>query len=305
MRTSFRSALVVVAFILANCLQANADYISDNLGTAGPSNFAVLTLTGATDIALNGPGTTMGNVGISSGGGLKLDSSNGNPSVAIIGNLYLGNTATVTHPAQVQGNIYTNQNAFLAQPNIDARNASTAFAALTATAGTPNLINGNTTINGGPGVTVANVSDINLGNGQSLTLNGPAGSQFIINSPKMTLNSGKINLTGGVTPNDVVFNLTGSGLQTSGGLNNESVINGIVLDPNGDVGMAPGQINGELIAGGNSVHLVSANVNTPPVTSVPGPESMILALLGGLGMPVLAWRTSRRRATQPAITLAT
>ena len=51
---------------------------------------------------------------------------------------------------------------------------------------------------------MANVTGgINLGNGQTLTLNGSAGSQFVINSPSMTLNSGKIALTGGVTANDV------------------------------------------------------------------------------------------------------
>jgi hypothetical protein len=87
-------------------------------------------------------------------------------------------------------------------------------------------------------------------------LNGPAGSQFVINdSGDLTLNSGRINLTGGLTPDDVVVDLTSSGnnLSSSGGLNNESVINGIVLDAVDGVAMALGLINGELIAGGSTI----------------------------------------------------
>ena len=291
MPSYFRYGLVL-AVVLGSSVALRADYIGSTLGTAGPGNYAVLTLSGATDIALNGPGTTYGNVGITTGT-LSLDGSAG-PSIN--GNVFLGNNATVTHPQLVTGNIFTNQN--LSQANTDARNAATAFSGLASTAGMPTSVNGTTTINGGPGVNVANLSGINLGNGQTLTLNGPAGSQFVINSPNMVLNSGKIALTGGLTPNDVVFNLTGTGnnLQTSGGLNNESVINGIVLDANGSVAMAPGLINGELIAGGQSVHLVSgASVNgSPPAPSVPEPSSAVLLVLGGLGMAGLVRRSWRR-----------
>jgi hypothetical protein len=87
-------------------------------------------------------------------------------------------------------------------------------------------------------------------------------------------------------------------------LNNESVINGIVLSANGGVGMAPGLINGELIATGNIQIVSGASVVTPPTQTVPGPESMTLAVLGGLGMASLVWHTSRRRATQTANALA-
>jgi hypothetical protein len=165
----------------------------------------------------------------------------------------------------------------------------------------PGAINGNTTLNGGPGTNVLNVSGINLGNGQALTLNGPAGSQFVINdSGGFTLNSGQINLTGGLTPSDVVINLTGTGpaAQTSGGLNNESVINGILLAPSRSIGFAPGLVNGELIAGGQSVHLVSgASVNGPHV--VPAPPGLILMGLGGLAYLGSLVR-ARRRPAVPA-----
>jgi hypothetical protein len=290
--TSFRYSLVL-AIVFSAAGASRADFISNTLGSAGPSNFAVLTLSGAQDIALNGPGTTNGNVGISSGT-LALNGSNG-PSVN--GNVLLASGATLQQPQLVNGNIFTNQN--LSQANTDARNAAATFAGLASTTGMPTAVNGTTTINGGPGLNVANLTGINLGNGQTLTLNGPAGSQFVINSPNMVLNSGKVQLTGGVTPADVVFNLTGTGnnLQTSGGLNNESVINGTVLNANGGVAMAPGLINGELIAGGQSVHLVSgASVQSPPPTpSVPEPASAVLMVLGGFGMSVLVRRSRRRK----------
>jgi hypothetical protein len=287
----------LVLIILLNAISASrADFISNTLGTAGPSNFGLLALSGAQDIALNGPGTTNGTVGISSGT-LSLNASSGLP--AINGNVLLASGATINGNVaqQVTGNVFTNQN--LTQPNIDARNAATTFASLTPTQSVAGgAVNGTTTINGTAGVNVVNLSGINLGNGQTLTLNGPAGSQFVINSPNMVMNSGKIALTGGVTANDVVFNLSGTGnnLQTSGGLNNQSVINGTVLDANGSVAMAPGLINGELIAGGQSIHLVSgASINSPPTPSVPEPASALLMVLGGLGMAALARRNSRRK----------
>ena len=300
-----RASLILFVVFVGNLQSAGADYVSDTLASAGPSNYAVLTLSGATDIALNGPGTTTGNVGISSGGNLQLNSSNGNPSVAIQGNVYLGNTATISHPEQVTGSVLTtNQGAKLTQANTDARNASRTFANLAPTLSVPGgAINGTTTINGGAGVNVVSVSGINLGNGQKLTLNGPAGSQFIINnSGGFSLQSGQIVLTGGLTANDVVLNNTGTGqLQTSGGLNNESIINGIVLAPNASIGFAPGLINGELIAGGQSVHLVSgASANSPPTTTVPEPASLMLALLGSFGMTVLVRRCSGRDAAAVA-----
>ena len=277
--------------------QARADYISSTLGTAGPSDFAVLTL-GATDVALNGPGTTMGNVGISDAGNLQLNASNNAPvsNTAIVENLYLGNSATVNNTSQVSGSIFTNQNSLLNAAVSTAISAASTFGSLTATSGTPTSVTGNTTINGGPGVTVVDLSTINLGNGQTLTLNGPAGSQFVINSPSMTLHSSLINLAGGVTANDVVFNLTGTGnnLQTSGGLNNESVINGIVLDAHGGVGMVPGEINGELIAGpaGQSVHIVSGG-NVNGVTQTPEPGTISLLACGLLGLLIVGGHRKR------------
>src|SRR5262249_38040671 len=127
-----------------------ADFISETLGTAGPANYAILTLDGAEDIALNGPGITLGNVGISSPGFLHLDSSYGHPATAIQGNVFLGDAAHISHPREVAGTIWSNQDARLAQANADARKASLTFTALTPTLTAPGgAITGTTTIQGG------------------------------------------------------------------------------------------------------------------------------------------------------------
>jgi hypothetical protein len=258
---------------------AQAGYVTDTLGAAGPSNYAILALSGAQDIALNGPGQTQGNVGVSSGT-LSLNGSSG-PEVK--GNVYLATGAGIStgNGTQVTGTIYSNQE--LTQANAAALSAAATFSALAPTQSL-GTITGTTIITGSVGLNVIDITNLNLGNGQSLTLTGPAGAQFVINDTGgLTLNSGHINVSGGLMATDVVLNVVGLGsdLQTSGGLNNESVINAILLAPDRKIGFAPGLINSELIAGGQSIHLVSG-ASADGLTSVPEPSSLALAALAGV-----------------------
>ena len=291
-----RAAWATAAAVALSALPAaRAGFVEDTLASAGTANYAILALNGAQDIALNGPGQTTGNVGVSSG----TLSLNGSAGPEVNGNVFLAFGATIStgNGTQVTGTVFTNQD--LSQANTDATNAAATFSALSPT---QNLgaINGTTTVNGTAGVNVIDISNLNLGNGQTLTLNGPAGSQFVINdSGGLTLNSGHVNLSGGLTAADVVINVQGAGsdLHTSGGLNNESVINAVLLATQRNIAFAPGLINGELISGGQSIHLVSgASVVTPPLTTAvpeidPGSAAGALTLLCG-GALVL---TDRRR----------
>lgn len=229
------------AVVLMAGASASADTIANELGSAGPSNFAILALGGTnvsnTDGTLNGPGQTLGNVGIASSGSIALNSST---PPAIKGNLFLGNTSNTNGSAspvsgQVSGTIYTNQDSYLGTGSStgfwtggtttatgavkDALNAAKTFNAMTANQTLATINGGTTTLTSnatGSGSYVVDVNgNINLNNNDVLTLSGAAGTQFVLNvSGNITLNGGnnfsggEIRLAGGLTASDVVINVT-------------------------------------------------------------------------------------------------
>ncbi len=91
-------------------------------------------------------------------------------------------------------------------------------------------INGNTTINAisgtfsasGPGYTnvrVFNINAFNLNNGQNLTINGDSnGDSVVLNFRGSTNFHGNVVLTGGLTPDNVLFNFVGGDLSGGGPL---------------------------------------------------------------------------------------
>jgi len=166
----------------------------------------------------------------------------------------------------------------------DAVNASAMLASLAPTQVLGNINSGMTITESTVGHYVLSISNINL-NQSALTLSAPVGSTFVLNiSGNITLNGGSqgngLLLAGGLTSNDVVYNLIGanSNLTTSGG-GNAQQINGIVLatGAGASVNLHPGQINGEVITTKlttSSGALVFSNV--PEVT----PSSVIFGFLG-------------------------
>jgi choice-of-anchor A domain-containing protein len=295
------NAVLTVLFVALGAVSAPAQsFILDQLGPAGPTGlvsafgspgFALLGLPGATDIHINGPGTSVGNVGISAGT-LSLDNPN-----FIRGNLFLASGVTVTHPAQVLGTIFTNQNALLNAADASALSAISTFSGLATTSAGAGIttINGTRTISSTPGsdvLNVLNLSSINLGGNNVLTLSGNATDQFVLNvRGDITLNSGKIELSGGLTPQDVVINDIGSNsIHTSGGLGNESVITGLLLAPTASIGFSPGLINGEVIAGSPQVQFASGASVVSPI-----PETSSLGLLAAVGTAVVGRCVMRRQ----------
>ena len=275
--------LIGLAAIAGPCA---AGTILSDLGSAGPLNWAILAGPNVADFALNGPGTTNGNVGYDGSNTLKLDASGGHE--AINGNLFLAPGASVSHPGQVTGTIFTNSS-LPGTAWSDALSATAAFAALAPNRTINGNVNSSTTITAtGTGTYVV---DINGDLGANLTIVGNASDNVIINiTGKLQYNSNSVTLSGGLTSSNVVLNFVGSkggDLHTSGGLNNESVINAIVLATSRNIGFAPGLVNGELIAGGQQLHLVSgASANELTThTSVPEPATCFLlgAALLGLG----------------------
>src|SRR5438105_3923356 len=161
------------------------------------------------------------------------------------------------------------------------KNVSMTAAGLTATAGSPTSLNigknqsrifDNTAFSG---KYVMNLSSFvmgggtNGGNGGTLTLNGAAGSAFVLNiSGAFSLGgNAKILLTGGLTVSDVLFNVTGSNSTFS--IGGDALFNGTLLAYNKSGAQRTltitghnTQINGELLA--NRIQLQSgAHVKKP------------------------------------------
>lgn len=281
--------LICIAFTAGPCA---AGVISSDLASAGPINWAILAGPKVADFALNGPGTTNGNVGYDGTNTLQLNASGGHQ--AINGDLFLASGASVNNPAQVTGMIFTNSS-FPGMAWSDALSATAVFNALAPNRTINGDVNSSTTIDAtGAGTYVV---DINGNLGANLTIKGTASDNVIINiTGKLQYNSNSVSLSGGLTSSDVVLNFVGSNggdLQTAGGLNNESVINAIVLATSRNIGFAPGLVNGELIAGGQQLHLVSgASTNEVSIqSSVPEPSTYLLLGGGLLGV----WALSARK----------
>src|SRR5262249_28171365 len=132
-----------------------------------------------------------------------------------------------------------------------------------------------------------------------LTISGPAGSTFIINDsgPFTMSGSSRIILAGGLTPADVLLNVTGAG---SGALNvtmsGTTQLNGILLAKDRNIMVSGSTINGELIGGGTegatNIQISSgATVNQAPSTNPgirirkngPGPD--VISVLPGADVP--------------------
>src|SRR5262249_23518956 len=129
--------------------------------------------------------------------------------------------------------------------------------------GTPVAINGNTTINaingtfsasgaGYTNVRVFNVSSFSLKHGENLTINGDAnGDSVVLNFTTSTDFDGNVVLTGGLTPDNVLFNFVGGSNLTGGPplrFNTDAggLAQGIFLNPNGLISSNAGNLFGRL-----------------------------------------------------------
>lgn len=255
-----------------------------SLGTAGPTNYTILSLGGQasnsdgitkTDVTLNNQTSVQGNVGVAATGNI---STTGNAFIS--GTLFLNTSGSWSHSGTSGASSFSQSpatDAKLNQSVQDALNASQQAAAQPSTQPSITSItlgdHGTETIHG-TGQDVLNLTTFDLGNNSVLTLDAPAGSSFVLNISGNFTNQGRVILTGGLSSNDVLYNVTGTGqaIQFSGG-GNSAQLNGILLSPFRDIQLAPGLVVGEIIGGGNILTLTSG------ADAVPEPSTFALVAL--------------------------
>lgn len=279
-------------------LSASAGWATPfNLGEAGPGNFAILE-TGNGNVSLANAansGYVNGSIGVAGSGNV----SDGG-SLPIHGNVYLGSAAGQSGlSGNVSGSVIQNVSSqvLLSQAAIDAAAASLTLSGMASAGGgvgVSSITSGQTL-----GAGVYNLSQLQLNNGAHLILSGSASDQFIFNiSGTLSLNSAQILLSGGLTSDDVIFNITGSSaVQFSGGLNNESILNGIILAEGANVQVTPGEVNGEIIGGANINIASGGSVNcTPPLPD--GGKTMVMLGAALFGVTLMNRRLESARTSR-------
>jgi hypothetical protein len=317
----FLASLASVVCIIAAGSTAEAIFVgSVDLGSAGPDNYTLLTISTGTKLSANNDTSITGNVGILGGAG----------KYSTTGNAFIDGTAFIAGSTSIDparaGSIVTSADAQLQQARADALNAASFAAGLAPTiasgppigVGNPPSINagfGNVTIAGGAGTNVINLYDLKLSNSDVLTLDAPEGGSFVINvlhdfKINGSDNGGRIELSGGLTPFNVLYNVVGAGNDvvftgtSTDGVPNAQIY-GVVLAPNRSVKLNPGVVFGEVIGGGQELSLSSGadafgqdgfGLSTVPEASAFAP------LLGMLSLASIAQclRRNRRRPQNQA-----
>lgn len=229
----------------------------------------------------------------------------------INGNVWEASSVSGTNTAHVSGTTTTNYNLSTAISN--AQTAESTAAGLTATTtvsgGAINVTGSSSdvTVNATGAQTVLDVSSLSVSNG-SLTLHGTSSDVFIINitgGGGITFqNTANIVLTGGLTADNVLFNVESTNatvtLQASAG----SVFNGTILAINSGASLNNGEtLNGALIAafgtsstsyGITSQGGYTINYEGFGETPVPEPATLTLFAMGVGGL--LAARKRQQQA---------
>lgn len=173
------------------------------------------------------------------------------------------------------------------QAGSDATAFSSSLAGLAATQTLAAIMlgsHGTVTISGGAGINVIALPSINTGTKSMITINAGANEFVIVNIGTSTDpgslqlgNGASIVLTGGITPDHVIFNLMGTG--TTAQLGNDTVLNGTILAPQGQFTSGDGDspspvlINGSLLFGGSVAIGNNTNLNFYPYAGSTGGSS--------------------------------
>lgn len=227
---------------------------------------------GNTQMTMSSGNTVVtGNVAV--GPNSSLDFSGGGH---IIGGLYVdpSSSAKLTGGSSASMGVNT---VSLSQAAQDAIHASQVAASDAATMNLSSITNGTGTINASGALSVLDVSgDVNLSGGHTLTLNGSANDFLVINvDGSFTFSGGsKMDLTGGLTANHILWNFVGSGQGVN--FNGNSTVDGTFLAIDRDITVSGGIVNGAVI--GSENHKLKLQ-SGPKVNGQPVPEPVSMLLL--------------------------
>jgi hypothetical protein len=244
------------------------------------------------------------NSGSTAGGNYVQFSSgtiNGNFSFVGTAQTNLGsgtlNGAKISNDANVSS-------AYTTISNLSATFAGEAGTTFVAGAQTLNATSG--TLDGG-GNYVFTTTAANFLSSGALTINGTA-SQYVVIDVTGNNNvqlKNLLNLTGGITDDHVLINITGTGQQV-GGNTNGGIVNGIFVALNDKINIDNTTIDGRLFGGGTNqdFQLVSGfKLNAPPSPSlngtVPEPSTWAMMILGFAGIGFMAYRRKNKLARAP------
>jgi hypothetical protein len=145
------------------------------------------------------------------------------------------------------------------------------------------------------------VSNVNLSNGTTLTINGSATDQVVLNvNDNNPAFNGRILLTGGITSDQVLINMFGGTYATHMGgptltiSTNGETTTGTFLDPNGGMQISHSVLDGRFFGGDvtNQQIVSGADINAPPPT-VPIPAAAWLFGSGLVGFIAIARRRTK------------
>jgi hypothetical protein len=150
----------------------------------------------------------------------------------------------------------------------------------------------------GAGIQVFSVTSINLT--KAITIQGNSTDLIIINDPGAAVfgsggsNHGNIVLSGGITPDQVLFNLTGTGnvLSISGG----DTLSADFILKQGSYNLSNATVNGRILGGQGTLTLGASFEEIAPPVPEPGAWGL---MAGGIGVLLYLGRRLRKRSRRP------